>query len=271
MRVVRPDQAVKSARRALEVVELLEKLQRPASVAEISTRLGYPQSSTSGLLSGLRRLGYLRYDGGSRTYSLSLRVALIGSNLRFGGYATSSVFNLIKQIHDLTNLSTALITRSEIYMQYVYTIRGADVDLVGYEPGRLLPLCSTAGGIALLSSCSEIELGKIVRRINAEEAERELVHQEAVMEEVAQFLQQGWICISSRVFGSVGSVAMRLPFEDVFGEPLAITVGGRASMLAVEAENIAATIAEAIRAFELRGPDAGEATTGLREPAVLAD
>lgn len=270
MSIVRPDQAVKSARRALEVVELLEKLRRPASVAEISTRLSYPQSSTSGLLSGLRRLGYLRYDGASRTYSLSLRVALIGNNLQFGGYATSSVFNLIKHIHDVTHLSTALITRSEIYMQYVYTIRGDDVDLVGYEPGRLLPLCSTAGGIALLSSCSVNEIGKIIRRINAEGAERELVRQDAVMEEVHQFLERRWISISSRVFDSVGSVAMRLPFADVFGEPLAITVGGRASMLAVEAENIAATIAEAIRGLELRSADEADGTSVSRPP-VLAD
>ena len=266
---MRPDQAVKSARRALEVVELLEKLQRPASVADISTRLGYPQSSTSGLLSGLRRLGYLRYDGASRTYSLSLRVALIGSNLHFGGYTTSSVFNLIKRIHDVTHLSTALITRSEIYMQYVYTIRGEEIDLVGYEPGRLLPLCSTAGGIALLSSCSDTEIGKIVRRINAEGAERELVRQDAVMDEVAQFRERGWISISSRVFGSVGSVAMRLPFEDVFGEPLAITVGGRAAMLAVEAESIAATIGQAIRAFELRQAESecGGLPAGAAVPA----
>src|SRR5687767_14668258 len=121
---------VKSARRALETVELLEKLQRPASVAEVSTMLNYPQSSTSVLLSGLKRLGYLQYDGGTRTYSLSLLVALIGSNLRFGGHPTSSVFNLVQRVHNRTMLSVAIVTRSEIYMQYVYTIRGAETDLV---------------------------------------------------------------------------------------------------------------------------------------------
>lgn len=246
---MQPNTAVKSAQRALEVVELLEKLQRPASVADIASRLGYPQSSTSVLLSGLRRLGYLQYDGETRSYALSLRVALIGSGLRFGGQSTSSVYELVKYVRGITQLSAAIVTRSEIYMQYVYTVPGAEIDLVGYQPGRLLPLCRTAGGIALLSSCSELEIGKIVRRINAEGVEDVVLQLDSVLAEVARFRAAGYICIAGRVIPSVGSVAIRLPFDDVCGLPLALTIGGRTSMLATEAENVAQTMGDAVAQF----------------------
>src|SRR5690606_23559085 len=50
---------VKSAARALRVLELFDELRRDARVAEISMRLGYPQSSTSVLLKCLEKAGYL--------------------------------------------------------------------------------------------------------------------------------------------------------------------------------------------------------------------
>jgi DNA-binding IclR family transcriptional regulator len=246
---MRPDSAVKSARRALEVVELLEKLQQPASVADIASWLTYPQSSTSVLLSGLRRLGYLKYDDTARVYSLSLRVALIGSGLRFGGQPTASVFELVDYVHGVTTLSTAIVTRNEIHMQYVYTMRGAEVDLVGYVPGRLLPLCRTAGGLALLSGSTEQDVGKIVRRINAEGGEAAPLELPSVLDELKQFRKAGYIYIARRVIPTVGSVAIRLPFNDVCGWPLALSVGGRAAMLDVEAETLARVMGDAVARF----------------------
>lgn len=240
---------VKSAQRALEVVELLEKLHRPVSVVDVATRLGYPQSSTSVLLSGLRRLGYLQYDGATRCYSLSLRVALIGSGLRFGGQSTSSVFEFVNYVREITQLSAAIVTRSEIHMQYVYTIPGAEIDLVGYKPGHLLPLCRTAGGLALLAGHSDNEIGKIVRRINAEGEESVPLQLDAVMADIETVRTQGYICVSGRVFPNVGSVAIPLPFEDICGFPLAMTIGGKASMLATEGENLAMTMGDAVGRF----------------------
>jgi len=246
--------AVKSAKRALEVVELLEKLQRPVPATEIASLLRYPQSSTSVLLSGLRRLGYLQYDGTSREYSLSLRVALIGSGLRFGGQPTAKVFELVNQLRTVTQLSVAIVTRSEIYMQYVYTMRGAELDLVGYLPGRLLPLCRTAGGLALLSGSTPQEVGKIVRRINAEANERSNLILDAVLEELKQFKAQGYICITRRVIPTIGSVAIRLPFDDVCGFPLALSIGGRAEMVIAEAENLAKTMTDTVAQFGWNTP-----------------
>jgi len=59
---------VKSARRVLEIFEYFAVTHAPVTLKELSTRLGYPLSSTSQLLKSLQALGYLRYDSATRTY-----------------------------------------------------------------------------------------------------------------------------------------------------------------------------------------------------------
>src|SRR5690606_41118792 len=59
---------VKSAGRALQILEYFDAVQREASVSEISRALHCPQSSTSVLLRSLVHLGYLQNDRYRRTY-----------------------------------------------------------------------------------------------------------------------------------------------------------------------------------------------------------
>jgi DNA-binding IclR family transcriptional regulator len=248
-RTMRPDGAVKSAKRALEVVELLEKLQGPAGVFEIAAALGYPPSSTSVLLSGLRRLGYLQYDGASRSYALSLRVALIGGGLRVGGQPISRVIELVEHVRHLTKLPTAVATRNETYMQYVYTLVGSGTDLVVNEPGKVLPIFHTASGIALLSNIADIELGRLIRRFNTEVSENKLVSLQIVTQDIEQFKKAGFSTVVDRVREGFGSTAIRLPFDDAFGLPLALSVGAPTSVLAVDGDRLARLLRDAVTKF----------------------
>src|SRR3546814_15337358 len=53
--------------------------QRPLTVGHIAGELEIPQASASMLLGNLRELGYLTYDRLERTYTPTIRVALLGS------------------------------------------------------------------------------------------------------------------------------------------------------------------------------------------------
>ncbi|HYF18084.1 MAG TPA: helix-turn-helix domain-containing protein [Ramlibacter sp.] len=70
---------VKSAVRALEVLELFDRLQREASVGEVARLLGYPLSSTSVLLSTMMGCGYLRAGAAQHTYVPTPRLARLGA------------------------------------------------------------------------------------------------------------------------------------------------------------------------------------------------
>ena len=70
---------VKSAQRVLEILEYFNAERQEGTVMDIARSCGYPQSSTSELLSCLVFLGYLRRDLYARTYKPSARVAVLGA------------------------------------------------------------------------------------------------------------------------------------------------------------------------------------------------
>ena len=59
---------VKSAGRVLQILEFFDDVRREASVIEICTTLGYPQSSTSALLHSLVVMGFLSYNPATRAW-----------------------------------------------------------------------------------------------------------------------------------------------------------------------------------------------------------
>ncbi len=59
---------VKSATRAIEILELFCKVRQPQAMSEIAIALGYPQSSTTVLLKTLVTLGYLNFYRKARVY-----------------------------------------------------------------------------------------------------------------------------------------------------------------------------------------------------------
>ena len=73
---------IKSAQRALEVLEYFSDARPTATVMDIARSMGYPQSSTSELLNCLVSLGYLNRDRDQRTYRPTARVAVIGSSVQ---------------------------------------------------------------------------------------------------------------------------------------------------------------------------------------------
>src|ERR1700682_5576797 len=71
---------VKSAQRALDILEVLRQLQ-PCTVGDISHALSMPNSSTSILLKSLVTMGYLDFNPETRRFKPSYRVALLGERV----------------------------------------------------------------------------------------------------------------------------------------------------------------------------------------------
>jgi DNA-binding IclR family transcriptional regulator len=64
---------VKSAERALTILELFSRRDRALSFTQVAEALGYPRSSLHGLLRTLTERGWLGYDAATRRYSLGIR------------------------------------------------------------------------------------------------------------------------------------------------------------------------------------------------------
>jgi len=64
---------VKSAERALTILELFSRPGRALTFTQVAEALGYPRSSLHGLLRTMTDRGWLRLDPGTRRFSLGLR------------------------------------------------------------------------------------------------------------------------------------------------------------------------------------------------------
>ncbi|OUS05160.1 hypothetical protein A9Q96_13790 [Rhodobacterales bacterium 52_120_T64] len=164
---------VKSAERALRILEFFDGVQRSACVSEISKSLNYPQSSTSVLLRSLVYMGYLQQDSSRRSYFPTRRVGLLGNwvdpNLVQQG-------SLLEFVHDLSAKSgqtVVMATANGINVQYIYVCYGPDGDGPegSVKVGDMLSIAHTAVGRALLSTYSEDRISALLRRINAEKTE----------------------------------------------------------------------------------------------------
>lgn len=219
--------AVKSARRTIETLELFAETHRPASVSEVAAYLGAPMSSTSVLLAGLARLGYLEQDPADRRYRPTLRVMLLGAWLQDRLFGESSLLRLAEGLRATTGMTVLIGVQRGASVQYILTLRRSVSESGGHmRAGMLRPMTRAAVGRALLFGMTDQEAGRILRRANAEEKDA------SKRIPTARFLSglraehaNGWAESGGAVRPGLSVIAVPLPL--LAGQPpLAIGLGG---------------------------------------------
>ena len=98
----------KIAKRVIEVLDFFDHDHRSATVMDIVRRYDRPQSSTSELLSSLVDLGLLYKDMTTRSYTLTPRAALLGSQTQPDIIRDGRLTNLVHKIAAQTHLSVGI-------------------------------------------------------------------------------------------------------------------------------------------------------------------
>lgn len=238
----RAEKTVKSARRVLEIFEFFAQTHAPATVKELSQQLGYPQSSTSTLLTSLLSLGYLRYDPVERSYRPTLRVMLLGSWVHDEIFGHGSVISLLENLRQEFGHSVLVGMQQGIHVRYIVTLCSENTGLPPFATGTLRPICRAALGKVLLARKRKSEISLIARRANAQEADPERrVSVPRLLEELEQCRQQGWAQSHGGVVPGRNVLAMALP--PMAGQPeMAIGLGGPQEVIAEQHELIVARL-----------------------------
>jgi len=167
-----PPSVVKSAGRALQILEFFDVVQREACVSEISRALSYPQSSTSVLLRSLVAMGYLQNDRYRRSYFPTRRVSLLGNWVDPALVQQGTLLAQADELARTTKQTVVMATANGLQAQYIYVSRSSEANVNSAAGiGMLRPLATTAVGKALISTFDDAHIAKLVRRINAERSE----------------------------------------------------------------------------------------------------
>lgn len=217
---------VKSAQRVLELIELFESECRPLRVGEIVARLNMPQSSVSMLLKTLVARGYMDFDSSMRTYCPSIRIAFLGDWTVRLPQRQEGVQDMMRQLADETGETVLLGRQNQLFMQYVSMIESDQALRLTLPPGTVRPLHRSAIGIMLLSRLDDDQIGRMLRRYNAEYGPMGGVARiRETMRHVAVAREQGFF-ISDSIGTPGGSVVATLLSSRIRGQLLGVGVGG---------------------------------------------
>jgi DNA-binding IclR family transcriptional regulator len=244
-----PGSVVKSAGRALQILEFFDDVQRAASVREISEVLDYPQSSASILLRSLVVMGYLAYDPVRRFYRPTTRVSLLGSWIDRDLVTHGPVLELMSALNRATGGLIVLATRAQLHTRYVHVVQERSPRSGRLVLGTMRPLVSSGMGLAILVQLPERDVRNIVLRSNADlGAAMPAVSLADVMEAVQRLRRDGMIYAEGKAVATRSVVAMALPPMGE-NEPYSLGVAGRTEDMAPRVEEIAAIMRDALRRY----------------------
>lgn len=239
--------AVKSAQRTIEVFEYFAETHQAAGVSEIARRLNAPVSSTSVLLAGLARLGYLEQDPADRRYRPTLRVMLLGGWLQERLLGDSSLLRMMEQLRASTGMTVLIGLQRQAQVQYILTLRRPDLPEGEMRAGMLRPVTRAAVGKALLTLKPDEEATRILRRANAEERDpAKRLGQDAFLADLQASRKRGWTESAGSMVPDQSVLAMPLPsLRDQ--PPLAIGLGGPIGEVEQRREDLVQNLATVCR------------------------
>lgn len=218
--------SVKSAVRVLSLFELFECEKRPLRISEIVDKLDAPQSSISMLMRTLRERGYVDFNAKSRDYVPSPRLSFLGDWAAGGAANRGAIQTEMRRLADQIGETVLLGRQSGLLLQYLAIIQGQHPVRLVISTGSLRPMHRTALGIVLLSRMSDDEIGRYVRRYNAEHGKdygsAELGE---TMNAINEARRNGYYCSMGMASSHAGVVACVLPTIPGHGE-MALGIGG---------------------------------------------
>lgn len=242
-----PRNVVKSAARALQILEFFDDVRYGANVIEISRALSYPQSSTSVLLRSLVTLGYLDYDRRARSYRPTSRVRLLGNWIEPELFQGGTLLDLMSELNEETSDVVVLASRNALSSQYIHVVQAKTTLRLHLTPGTMRPIASSATGWILLSKLPDLEVAKLVRRINAEAGPSDtLVRAPELLRRLEQIRRDGYAFCHSQITPGAAILAMPLP-PHLAQTPLVIGIGGPAERMDARRDGLVSLLSEKIK------------------------
>ncbi|MBZ0162857.1 MAG: IclR family transcriptional regulator [Notoacmeibacter sp.] len=240
---------IKSAGRAMRILEALDAAGHDLRVSEIAKRLDIPQSSASLLIKSLSTMGFLDFDSKARTYRPSVRVAMLGTWVLGSETRTADLLNLMRKVSDETGQTVALVVQNGLRMRYVNTIESTETLRMIIHAGLSRPIHMAAAGIVLLALKKDDEIKRILTHSNAvnEDARHKAVEAD-VFKKIEFARENGYFLSDGLYTPNAGMIAMPLDLGPD-RKPLAIGIGGFSKILLDNEASFLASLRNAVGEF----------------------
>jgi len=234
---------IKSAQRVLEILEYFNAERREGTVMDIARTYGYPQSSTSELLSCLVALGYLRRDLYARTYKPSARVAVLGAWIQPHLFRKGYLLPLMDELAADTDATVVLASKVGLEVQVFHVVAPQAGDRIDIKTGDSTLLLHSAPGKVLLTTFGQEYLRKLVHRLNAESPEALRVRFDELTADLAKVRAAGYAV--SRIDDERAMISVLLP-QSGSEEQLALAICASPEAIAADEDRYVQLLRAAI-------------------------
>jgi DNA-binding IclR family transcriptional regulator len=211
----------KIARRVIEIFEFFDTGKQRATVMDIVRHYGRPQSSTSELFSSLVDMGLLYKDPRSRFYSLTPRIATLGTKAQPEMIRDGRLFAAMDRLAHSTRNAVALFGMVGTCVQIFRWVPGQQTATRDVGCGLSRPLCKSTAGLLMLAALPSTQSEKILWRLNAE-AEEEAKFNTAQLGKTVAGLRERGHAIGPSGFAARTQVIAKLLHYDNDERPLAL-------------------------------------------------
>lgn len=202
---------VKSAIRAIDVLEYIARASKSPTFAEIGTELGIPNSSLFYLLSTLSQRGYLRQEGAKGGYALGPALVVLAESASKVPWA-QLVEPLVELVWSETRETTSYFERRGDEMECLLSRLAQHSLIPVHRIGQRSPMYIFSGGKIFLADMSKQELDSYLDRTPlVKMTEHTLSTPAAVRREIAKVRESGVaVTVQEHTLGTVGiSVGLR--------------------------------------------------------------
>ena len=218
---------IKSAERTLALFELFSAQQRPLTIGEISRLLDIPQPSVTMLMRNLMALGYIEQNRFARTYTPTIRIALLGSWIHQAYVQERQLEWRLNELFSAVGETTFIGIQNGVHAQYILFLKAETSQRFDVQARMARPLAASAVGQALLSLKSDPEVRGLIHRANDEVSDiRFRVSPQEFMTTIEEVRARGYAETRGNVVDNIAVIAM--PIHTVLGQsPIAVAVGGQ--------------------------------------------
>lgn len=241
---------VKSALRAIEILEFFMRVRQPCAMSEIGLALGYPPSSTTVLLKTLVGLGYLNFDRRTRVYFPTPKVTSLGDWIPKSLFGDSRVLEAMHDVHAATGETVAIGTTNDVYLQYVKIVQSIHPLRFHVDEGTLRPLTQSALGWLLMSTMSDEKVDSIVRRANiATPNASDRVKLPDMMKRIRQIRGKRYCSAENVPMLGGATICVLLPVT-IQNQPVALGLGGVAERIKQNSSHYLSVLQQAARSVK---------------------
>ena len=204
---------VKSARRAIELLEAFGSNHAWTSMTELHTQTGFPRSSLHGLLRTLRDMGWIEADDAGTRFRLGVRALICGTAYLDRDPVMPYATDALERVREQTGLTAHYARLCGAEIVYLETRESRHSAHLVSRVGRTLPAHATSLGKALLAELSDAELTKLLPGKLPALTDNTITEREALRAELTFTRERGYATEREQGTPGVACAAAVVPYR----------------------------------------------------------